>query len=565
MSTQDDMTSWEKLEELDKLLAETEEKSDDAEETLVMEGDMSELADAIAQAEAEENDAESPEVKQDELGDEEAKGLTDEAVPEANGDTSPDGTPDASEIEEKDDESDVDAKAAEFLSILTGTDEEEVAEVIEMKEADLDVLLTSGEYIVPEAYETLDDDAKAEFAEIVVATEVNDSATYFQRKDVLAELDTADVEEEDAKADDMGKEMDEAGEDMFDNPQQASDRAQKLGCSGTHRAGEKWMPCSSHDEYMRLAQSEEREMEGVEEDEMGKSADAFLCGYSRKSVDQACAFCQGGCAPEGDLPGLADVENAVKSAYSAEVLGSGYSPDDDIFVVDLKREDGSCIEVFVSGEGEELGWLRLDESALEGKSAEEIDIISQTDAEKAAYSAYQEIDPEVKGEVMSVTVDVFANQDVYVVELDGETKSFDFYVSVDGKVLGYDEWDLIDDFHYEMSEDEEIKALEAELNIKRMYSREQRESMAESGEAMEDGSFPIADEADLRNAILAVGRAADQEAAKKHIMKRAEELGLESMIPANWGMTEGEEKVLTDDGFLESLVEFERMIVDDIS
>jgi hypothetical protein len=33
-----------------------------------------------------------------------------------------------------------------------------------------------------------------------------------------------------------------------------------------------------------------------------------------------------------------------------------------MFVVDVKREDGSCIEVFLSGDGDELGWLRVDES-----------------------------------------------------------------------------------------------------------------------------------------------------------------------------------------------------------
>ena len=67
-----------------------------------------------------------------------------------------------------------------------------------------------------------------------------------------------------------------------------------------------------------------------------------------------------------------------------------------------------------------------------------------------------------------------------------------------------------------------------------MYSREQREEMAENGEALEDGSFPIADEADLKNAIQAFGRASDKASAKAHIMKRAEELGMDELIPADW-------------------------------
>ena len=80
----------------------------------------------------------------------------------------------------------------------------------------------------------------------------------------------------------------------------------------------------------------------------------------------------------------------------------------------------------------------------------------------------------------------------------------------------------------------------AAYEIKRMYSREQREAMAESGDALPDGSFPIADAADLDNAIQAYGRAKDKAAAKEHIMKRAKELGKEDMIPADWNEEEPE-------------------------
>lgn len=56
------------------------------------------------------------------------------------------------------------------------------------------------------------------------------------------------------------------------------------------------------------------------------------------------------------------------------------------------------------------------------------------------------------------------------------------------------------------------------------YSPEQREKMAKDGRAMPDGSFPIADCADLKNAIRSVGRASDVDAAKAHIRKRAKAL-----------------------------------------
>ena len=69
---------------------------------------------------------------------------------------------------------------------------------------------------------------------------------------------------------------------------------------------------------------------------------------------------------------------------------------------------------------------------------------------------------------------------------------------------------------------------------KRDYSTDARRRMAESGEAMPDGSFPIANRADLRNAIQSVGRASNYEAARRHIISRARALGAEDMLPEDW-------------------------------
>lgn len=63
---------------------------------------------------------------------------------------------------------------------------------------------------------------------------------------------------------------------------------------------------------------------------------------------------------------------------------------------------------------------------------------------------------------------------------------------------------------------------------------EARDKAAKSGHAMPDGSFPIEDGADLDNAIQSVGRAKDPEAARRHIIKQAKRLGLESKIPDSW-------------------------------
>lgn len=69
---------------------------------------------------------------------------------------------------------------------------------------------------------------------------------------------------------------------------------------------------------------------------------------------------------------------------------------------------------------------------------------------------------------------------------------------------------------------------------KRERSMATRERLAETGAAMEDGSYPIVTEQDLRNAIQAVGRAKNYEAAKQHIIRRARALGMTEMLPEDW-------------------------------
>jgi peptidoglycan hydrolase-like protein with peptidoglycan-binding domain len=67
------------------------------------------------------------------------------------------------------------------------------------------------------------------------------------------------------------------------------------------------------------------------------------------------------------------------------------------------------------------------------------------------------------------------------------------------------------------------------------FSTEQRSKLASKGHALSDGSYPIRNASDLRNAIQAIGRAKDQARAKRHIIKRAKALGLTSMLPEGWG------------------------------
>lgn len=67
--------------------------------------------------------------------------------------------------------------------------------------------------------------------------------------------------------------------------------------------------------------------------------------------------------------------------------------------------------------------------------------------------------------------------------------------------------------------------------ISEAYSDEERKELADKGFALSDGSFPIKDLKDLKNAIQAYGRAKDQARAAKFIAKRAKALGAEDLIP----------------------------------
>ena len=70
--------------------------------------------------------------------------------------------------------------------------------------------------------------------------------------------------------------------------------------------------------------------------------------------------------------------------------------------------------------------------------------------------------------------------------------------------------------------------------VKRKFTAEQRRRMAEEGQAMPDGSYPIANRTDLMNAIRSWGRGGADPQVKAHIKRRAKALGLSDMIPENW-------------------------------
>jgi hypothetical protein len=85
------------------------------------------------------------------------------------------------------------------------------------------------------------------------------------------------------------------------------------------------------------------------------------------------------------------------------------------------------------------------------------------------------------------------------------------------------------DYMIQMMEDDTDKELA-------VVSRRVRERLAQEGKALKDGSFPIRNVNDLRNAVQAYGRAkpGSKGAVRKHIMKQARALDRKDLIPENW-------------------------------
>jgi len=66
------------------------------------------------------------------------------------------------------------------------------------------------------------------------------------------------------------------------------------------------------------------------------------------------------------------------------------------------------------------------------------------------------------------------------------------------------------------------------------FSTKEREELAKKKEALPDGSFPIRNKQDLKDAIKSFGRAKDPQKAKAWIKKRAKELDAAGLIPEKW-------------------------------
>lgn len=65
-------------------------------------------------------------------------------------------------------------------------------------------------------------------------------------------------------------------------------------------------------------------------------------------------------------------------------------------------------------------------------------------------------------------------------------------------------------------------------------TRARRRRMANRGQAMKDGSFPIESREGLRDAVRAYGRASNKAATRRHIIRRAKSLGALRLVPRGW-------------------------------
>ena len=256
-----------------------------------------------------------------------------------------------------------------------------------------------------------------------------------------------------------------------------------------------------------------------ESDSIGDDSEYFLCAATREvkslSAHSPCADCTGGCVSTGARPDLLEVEAMAEDMLGGKVLFSAYGDEFDMFAVQMRRKDDQAIEIYFTGDGELDGWLRIPESAVYTKDANVIDMAT---AVNVALST-------VQGKALAIAVGRFEEQEAFLVDVDGlDGKSYEIAIAPNGTVMGLGE---------------------RIIEEKREFSTEEREELAEEGEALPDGSYPIENEEDLKNAIMAFGRAKDKAKAKAHIMKRAKELGLENLIPENW--MGGEKSALVED------------------
>jgi len=264
-------------------------------------------------------------------------------------------------------------------------------------------------------------------------------------------------------------------------------------------------------------------------------------------------------AEEGERVAIVSFQDAEQEALK-NIKGKSLGVDVDIFqgqdayVVEIDGTDGKSYDAYVGVDGqclgsdmieftkdeeEEIEWLRREKEALE--------------SELHLKRAYADADASQMAEDGVAMPDgsypILTSEDLsHAIRIDYRVKSDGFRDFIKQRAENLNRLDLIptewdEEIQQKAAEEAELvsalmelEMLQAELptDEKRVYTDETRQEYAERGVAMSDGSYPIRDVGDLKNAIQAFGRSKNPAATKKHIKKRARALGATDLLPDNW-------------------------------
>lgn len=74
------------------------------------------------------------------------------------------------------------------------------------------------------------------------------------------------------------------------------------------------------------------------------------------------------------------------------------------------------------------------------------------------------------------------------------------------------------------------------------FTEEERKELAKKGLALPDGSFPIRNKEDLKDAIRAIGLGRDYDQTKAWIIKRAKALNAVDLLPEKWKVKDADDE-----------------------
>lgn len=171
--------------------------------------------------------------------------------------------------------------------------------------------------------------------------------------------------------------------------------------------------------------------------------EGFVCA-SEKSLktDDVCANCPGGCKSEKGLPELVEVEGLAEELFNgAEITGSLYNAKNDLFVVQLKVGDDYVESLWGGQKADFMGWMFVKSEEETDERVDENEV-SEDEIGSIALKAVKS----ESGTVNDVTAGSFNDDNAWVVSvLREDGADFDVYVSLDGKVLGWDEYEVKSD------------------------------------------------------------------------------------------------------------------------